>query len=125
MTKKQKILLDWLRQWFRCHEYSPSYGEIIAALGLSTRSNACRYIKVLEREGYVTRQPGTARTLALTAKGRGEASLTDAARALIEDGIISEDETTGRAVVDMDRLGALELAWRGDGPLKMLAVAAE
>lgn len=125
MTVKQAALLNWLRAWFETHMAAPSYQEIIDGIGMKSRSAAKRHIDLLQREGYVTRQPGTARTLALTAKGRGEASLTDAARALIEDGIISEDETTGRAVVDMDRLGALELAWRGDGPLKMLAVAAE
>jgi DNA-binding IclR family transcriptional regulator len=123
MTPKQHQLLEWLRQWFRAHEYGPSYDEIAAALGIC-KSNVHRCVALLRRDGYLVREAGV-RGLRLTAKGWGKTSPLAAARALIEDGIISEDENTGHAVVDMNRLGALELALKGDGPLKMPAMAAE
>lgn len=118
MTKKQKELLDWLRTWFREHEHAPSLDEIAAGLG-TAKSAAHRMLGMLERDGYIVRLPFSARNLRLTEMAVPPAPapvdrMRAAVEALFSDGVLHEDESAGVAVVDMNRLGALELAWKGD-----------
>ena len=63
LTKKQKELLDFLRE--REGEVSPSFDEMREALGLASKSGIHRLVKGLEDRGYVNRIPNRKRTIRL------------------------------------------------------------
>lgn len=48
---------------------SPAIPEIVRAVGLSSTQTVHHHLKTLEREGYVSRAPGRARSAELTEKG--------------------------------------------------------
>lgn len=114
MTTRQAAVLKWLRRWFASHLEAPSYQDIADGLGFRSKSQAYLAVDDLVRDGYVEREAGRARSIRLTAHGRGDDPLQAALRRLFDAGLIEEDEASGHAVVSMDALGALELAWRGD-----------
>ena len=63
LTKKQKELLDFLRE--QEGEVSPSFDEMREALGLASKSGIHRLVKGLEDRGYVSRIPNRKRTIRL------------------------------------------------------------
>ena len=63
LTKKQKELLDFLRE--QEGEVSPSFDEMREALGLASKSGIHRLVKGLEDRGYVNRIPNRKRTIRL------------------------------------------------------------
>ena len=63
LTKKQTILLDFIKEFMNTHDYSPSYREICAGLGLSSVSSVAEHIDHLVALGALRRTPGSARSL--------------------------------------------------------------
>lgn len=63
LTKKQKLLLDFLTEFLATHDYSPSYREIAAGLGLKSPASVAEHIDHLVALGAIRRVPGTARSL--------------------------------------------------------------
>ena len=63
LTKKQKELLDFLRE--QEGEVSPSFDEMREALGLASKSGIHRLVKGLEDRGYINRIPNRKRTIRL------------------------------------------------------------
>ena len=55
LTKKQKRLMDFLQDFQNNHDYSPSYREIAAGLGLRSVASVAEHID--------KRNPGSARSL--------------------------------------------------------------
>ena len=55
-------LLDWLREWFRQHDYSPSIREIANGTGIKGGTLQRRLTK-LKEEGYIDWEPGRNRTI--------------------------------------------------------------
>jgi repressor LexA len=64
LTPKQTRVLDFLTQWIQEQGYPPTFQEVAQALHL-TEKNARDYVLILERKGYVRRQPNVARGLTL------------------------------------------------------------
>ena len=65
LTKKQLLVLDFLREFQSTHEYSPTYREIMAALGIGSVSTVAEHIDNLAAIGVVKKVPGAARSLEL------------------------------------------------------------
>lgn len=65
LTKKQQLILDYLREFQSTHEYSPTYREIMAALGIGSVSTVAEHIDNLVALGVVKKMPGAARSLEL------------------------------------------------------------
>lgn len=62
LTKKQQAVLDFLRQ--RAQEgLPPTVREICAAAGIKSTSTVHAYLKILEDEGYISRQSGLNRAI--------------------------------------------------------------
>jgi repressor LexA len=64
LTSKQTRVLDFLTQWIQEQGYPPTFQEVAQALHL-TEKNARDYVLILERKGYVRRQPNVARSLTI------------------------------------------------------------
>ena len=63
LTKKQKHLVDFLSDFLATHDYSPSYREIAAGLGLKSVASVAEHINNLVEIGALKRTPGTSRSL--------------------------------------------------------------
>lgn len=70
LTKKQKEILDFVSEFIKVNDYSPSYREIADNLGLSSPATIYEHVKGLEDKGYVKAESGRARSLELTAVSR-------------------------------------------------------
>jgi len=61
LTKKQKMVLDFMQGFFSKKGYSPSFDEIRKHFKLASVSTVNHYMKSLEEKGYLTREKNTAR----------------------------------------------------------------
>lgn len=54
LTRKQKDVLDWIKQFFANQEIFPTYEEIGKEFSISV-GNVFRFINILEEKGYIER----------------------------------------------------------------------
>jgi repressor LexA len=64
LTSKQARVLEFITQWVQEQGYPPTFQELAQGLDL-TEKNARDYVLILERKGYLRRQPNVARGLTL------------------------------------------------------------
>jgi repressor LexA len=64
LTEKQARVLASITQWIRDQGYPPTFQELAHELRL-TEKNARDYVLILERKGYLRRQPNVARGITL------------------------------------------------------------
>ena len=64
LTEKQARVLARITQWIRDRGYPPTFQELAQELRL-TEKNARDYVLILERKGYLRRQPNLARGITL------------------------------------------------------------
>ncbi len=63
MTKKQKLLIEFLSGFMAENDYSPSYREIAAGMGLKSVASVAEHIDNLVAIGALRRVPGEPRSL--------------------------------------------------------------
>lgn len=63
MTRKQREVLEGIKQFIEREGYSPSFQEIMELAGMSSKSQVFRVINSLEEQGYIRRLPNRVRTL--------------------------------------------------------------
>lgn len=63
MTKRERDLLDFLKDFISRHGKSPTYAEMAEGLKLRSRGNTHRLIKSLESQGYVKVTPQSYRAI--------------------------------------------------------------
>jgi repressor LexA len=66
LSPKRRQLLDFIHQFRQQRGYGPTVREILRARHVSSISLVQRDLKVLEREGYIRRDPGISRNISLT-----------------------------------------------------------
>jgi repressor LexA len=74
LTEKQARVLARITQWIRDQGYPPTFQELAQALRL-TEKNARDYVLILERKGYLRRQPNVARGITLLQQPRSKSLL--------------------------------------------------
>lgn len=68
MTKRQQEALAFIRAYLAKNEgVSPSFDEIMAALGLGSKAGVFRIVSGLQRRGFIDRTYGAARSIVLVA----------------------------------------------------------
>ena len=72
LTTRQAQVFDVIRKYIKHNGRSPSYQDICAGSGLSSKSEAYDIVKRLERRGHITRLIGKARSIALVPDERDE-----------------------------------------------------
>jgi len=63
LTKKQVLIIDFIKDYSAREGNSPSYREIMAALGLNSVSAVAEHIDNLVAKGALRKIPGEARSL--------------------------------------------------------------
>ncbi len=71
LTERQQQVYDFLVAYLAANGYPPTLQEIAKHLHVSGNLGVLRHLKALEREGLITRNPGSSRSIALV--GRVEA----------------------------------------------------
>lgn len=66
LTRKQKDILDYIREFIDGNGYAPSYREIAHFFELSSTGTVAEYISILEEKGYLTKDAMEARAIQLT-----------------------------------------------------------
>lgn len=65
LTKRQKEVLNFIREEVENKNYPPSVREICDKLNLSSSSTAHSHLKALQKKGYIRRDPTKPRALAI------------------------------------------------------------
>jgi repressor LexA len=68
LTPVQHSICAFVWNYFQHTGYSPAYREIGAAVGLASTSTVKYEVDALKRKGFLTREPGQPRTLAVTSR---------------------------------------------------------
>ena len=66
LTKKQKQIVDFITDFLKSNNYSPSYREIMTGLGLTSVSAVAEHVDNLIAKGVLKKTPGAARSLEVT-----------------------------------------------------------
>ncbi len=65
LTRRERQILDFVRQFVEARGYPPSVREIGAAVGLRSTSTVHAYLSGLEEKGYLRRDPAKPRAIEL------------------------------------------------------------
>lgn len=101
-TKSQQLLLDFIESFTDENNFSPSYREIAAALGLSSVASVAQHIDNCVAAGYLIKVPHAARSLRVI---RGEGF--DESRRLFQTHIDAIKDRIEQAEGDQDKINAL------------------
>lgn len=66
LTRRQKEILEYVRNFIDENGYAPSYREIAFYFEYSSTGTVAEYIGILEEKGYITKESMDARSLQLT-----------------------------------------------------------
>ncbi len=66
LTRRQKEILDYIRNFIDENGYAPSYREIAYYFELSSTGTIAEYIGILQEKGYLTKEDMDARSIQLT-----------------------------------------------------------
>ena len=104
-TKSQQLLLDFIEVFTDENNFSPSYREIAAALGLSSVASVAQHIDNCVEAGYLIKVPHAARSLRVI---RGEGF--DESRRLFQSHIdaIKDRIKIAEESGETEKVGALE-----------------
>lgn len=67
LTKKEKLVFDYLVKTINENGYAPSVRDIVASLGIKSTSSVHLYLHNLEKKGYIEQDAGKKRTIRLCA----------------------------------------------------------
>jgi len=68
LSSKQQQIIDFLRRFLADRQYPPTIRDIVVGCGLSSTSVVNYNLKILEKEGYIRRQPEVSRGIVLPAQ---------------------------------------------------------
>jgi len=66
MTKLQRQLYDFVKQFTAEHGFSPSYSEISDHLGIKSKGGVHRLVTALSDRGFIEYRYGRARSIVVT-----------------------------------------------------------
>ena len=70
LSQRQAGMLTFIHDFIAKHSYPPSIREITEACRISSTSVTDYNLRLLEHRGYLTRKPGSARSIVLTGQDR-------------------------------------------------------
>lgn len=69
LTKRQKVVLEYIKDFIRMHDHAPSYEEIAGGLGLSSPSTIHVHVENLRLKGHLTKKWNANRSIDLPVSG--------------------------------------------------------
>ena len=75
LTKRQKVILDWVGEYIADHGYAPSFEEIADFFGYTSLATVHEHVSNLERKGYIRKAYNQSRSIEVVGGGAGPAGL--------------------------------------------------
>jgi repressor LexA len=129
LTRRQRAILDFIRESSQRSGYPPSVREIGRAVGLASTAAVDYQLTALQEKGYLTRDPGRARAVTLKPSGprRIEMAADEPEAGSRRPGMVSvplfDRIAAGAPVVaDREQVGILELPRQQVGSGELIAV---
>jgi len=72
LPPRQKQVLEFIKEYVVRHEYPPSLRDIATHIGVSGNVSVIGHLEALERKGYIRRDPGNSRGIALVREKQPE-----------------------------------------------------
>lgn len=76
LTRRQKEILDFVREFRRRHGVSPTHREICEKFGYSSYGTVHKHLRILQEKGYLQRTSNQKRGLELAEGDTGESAVT-------------------------------------------------
>ena len=77
LTKRQREIVDYIKEYIGRNSYSPSYREILGHFGFSSVGSVYKHVKALERKGFLSLEKGCSRSISLAEEASSAAGGTD------------------------------------------------
>src|SRR5215475_1664615 len=129
LTERQKVILDVIRDSVNKRGYPPSIREICEAAGLASTSSVAHQLSVLERKGYLRRDPNRPRAVDVRSsrakRARQASEAPPGAPAPVFVPLVGRIAAGGPILAEemVEDVFALPRALVGDGTLFLLRVA--
>lgn len=104
MTERENDLLRFLKDWFSKNSHSPSYVEMMIALGLKSKCSVHRLVHGLESRGLIVLEGAKNSARAIRLAGDSWQRLGEVVFRLIANAQIKEDGTYTVHPVDFQAL---------------------
>ncbi len=75
LTKRQKVILDWVGEYIADHGYAPSFEEIADFFGYTSLATVHEHVSNLERKGYIRKAYNQSRSIEVVGGGAAPAGL--------------------------------------------------
>jgi repressor LexA len=131
LTTRQRVILDVIRDSVNRRGYPPSIREICEAAGLASTSSVAHQLAVLERKGYLRRDPNRPRAVDVRSaskskRAREESGPSDAAAPVFVP-VVGRIAAGGPILAEemVEDIFPLPRALVGDGTLFMLSVSGD
>src|SRR5215469_47705 len=69
LSRRQRQILEVIREWVEQRGYAPTLREIAEAVGLTSKSSVAHQLSTLEKKGYLRRDFGRPRTVEMRDSG--------------------------------------------------------
>jgi repressor LexA len=118
LTKRQKQILDHIREFIDERGYAPSFEEIADHFGYSSLATVHEHLSNLERKGYIRKAYNESRSIELVASETGISAVALPLLGTVAAGLpieaVQDDETLG-VPPDMVRRGRENYVLRVEG----------
>ena len=95
LTKKQELVLNYIKEYTAKHGFPPAVREIAKGVGLNSPSSVHSHIKRLERDGFIKKTNSKFRTLEVVGINEYDVSKEEAVKiALYKDFSLSSSKDT-------------------------------
>ena len=84
LTKRQRLVLDFIRSKIRGRGYGPTVREIGERFQISSPNGVMCHLRALEKKGLITREPNMSRAIQLTRLAEGDRGLPLAGQVCFE-----------------------------------------
>ena len=126
LTDRQQEALDFIRAYIEERGYPPTMRELADGLGLSGPKGAKEYMDILERKGYIRREPESSRALTILDGGLDDRDAGPGVFSRLEGIPVVGRVAAGMPITAVENIeGYFTLAGRRDDDLFMLRVSGD
>lgn len=75
LTKRQKEILDYLKEYREKYGYSPTFEEIAATFGFSSKGTVYKHVKMLKEKGFIRHEWNRTRSIEIEGNDPNETPL--------------------------------------------------
>ncbi len=127
LTKRQKEIFDYLRGYISRHGYAPTFDEIAASFGFTSKGTVYKHIRALKEKGAIRHEWNRARSIEVRPVESSPNSLGDSMieehiqdgdYVVVQEKVEASDGQTVVALVD-DQEATIKKMYRRNGKIEL------